>query len=62
MLLVSLTRKTSYVDATFCLDLQQANDILMAVGCPAALKTVRTINATTLEGKTSILGWALRLC
>ena len=59
MLLALLTQKTFYVDATFCLDLQQANDIPMAVGCPAALKMVRTINAITLAGKTSIFGWVL---
>lgn len=59
MLLALTTRKTFYVDATFCLDLQQANNIPMAVGCPAVLKTVRTINAITLAGKTSIFGQVL---
>ena len=55
MLLVSLIQKTFYVDVTLCLDFQQANDIPMVVGCPAALKTVRTINAIMLAGKDAIL-------
>ena len=49
-----------YMGATFCLDLQQANNIPMAVGCPAALKMVRTINAIMLAGKISIFGWVLQ--
>ena len=44
-----------YVDVTLCLDFQQANDIPMVMGCPTALKTVRTINAITLAGKDAIL-------